>query len=170
VTIRRAAPSDVAAMREVEVDAGARFRDVGLARIADDPPPEAAVLLAHVVEGTAWVALDADGGVVGYAVASELDGEGHLDQVSVRERAMGRGVGSALVAGVCDWSAAEGHPAVTLTTYRDVPWNAPWYARRGFAELAETKLTTGLRAILERERAAGLEPPPRVAMRRPASR
>jgi hypothetical protein len=67
---------------------------------------------------------------------------------------------------VLTWSQAAGHPAVTLTTYRDVPWNGPWYRRRGFVDLADADLGPGLRAILERERAAGLEPPARIAMRR----
>jgi predicted GNAT superfamily acetyltransferase len=99
-----------------------------------------------------------------------MDGEGHLDQVSVLERAGGLGIGSALVDVVLDWSAAAGHPAVTLTTYRDVPWNGPWYARLGFVEVPEESLTPGLRATLERERALGLEPPARIAMRRPLQR
>ena len=25
-----------------------------------------------------------------------------------------------------------GLPCLTLTTFRDVPWNAPWYSRLGF--------------------------------------
>jgi hypothetical protein len=44
---------------------------------------------------------------------------------------------------------------VTLTTYADVPWNGPWYARHGFAELAE--LTPELARLRAAERAAGLD-------------
>jgi GNAT superfamily N-acetyltransferase len=172
VTIRLAVPSDIPAMQAIEVDAGARFRAIGLHVVADDPPPDAVVLLDRITSGLAWVAderpEDGDGPPVsvGYALASVVDGEGHLDQVSVRERASGHGIGSALVDIVLAWSAAAGHAAVTLTTYRDVPWNGPWYARRGFEELEERLLTPDLRAILERERAMGLEPPSRIAMRR----
>ena len=72
------------AMQAIEVDAGERFRDIGLHVVADDPPPVAAVLLEHVAAGTAWVAEEAPSVAVGYALASVVDGDGHLDQVSVR--------------------------------------------------------------------------------------
>lgn len=169
--VRPAVAGDVPAMQAIEVDAGARFRAAGLDAVADDPPPPADLLLTHVALGTAWVAAEPDRGgdvPVGYAIASVVDGEGHLDQVSVVERAAGRGIGAALVRRVVDWSATMGHPAVTLTTYRDVPWNGPWYARLGFREIPPATLTRGLIGILTAERAAGLEPPARVAMRRPA--
>lgn len=159
-------------MQAIEVDAGARFRAIGMDRVADDPPPDAALLLEHVAAGTAWVAVDTgvarDGSPVGYALASVVDGEGHLDQVSVRGGAAGRGVGAGLVAVVVAWSRAAGHPAVTLTTYRDVPWNGPWYARLGFVSIPDAALTPGLRTILDRERELGLVPPVRIAMRRPS--
>lgn len=172
VTIRPAVASDVGTMQAIEVDAGARFRAIGLHVVADDPPPDAAVLLDVIASGLAWIAEErSEGGdgplvPVGYALASVVDGDGHLDQVSVLDRASGRGIGSALLAVVLAWSAAAGHPAVTLTTYRDVPWNGPWYSRLGFVEIEESVLTPDLRAILERERAIGLEPPARIAMRR----
>jgi GNAT superfamily N-acetyltransferase len=163
--IRAARPEDIEAMRSVENDAGERFRTIGLGRVADDDPPEAALLRRHIDEGTAWVA-EADAAVVGYAIASVVDGEGHLDQVSVREAAMGRGTGGALVETVAGWAAAAGLPTLTLTTYADVPWNGPWYARRGFLTVSEADAGPELRAILAAERAAGLEPPARIAMRR----
>jgi GNAT superfamily N-acetyltransferase len=169
-TLRAATETDVEAMRAIEVDAGGRFRAIGLDVVADDPPPEPETLLGYVARGLAWIAEERpdDGSPVpvGYALASVVDGEGHLDQVSVLEQATGRGIGSALVDVVLSWSAAAAHPAVTLTTYGDVPWNGPWYARRGFVEVPDERLTPGLRAILERERAIGLEPPARIAMRR----
>ena len=57
------------------------------------------------------------------------------------------------------------YPAITLTTYADVPWNAPYYARRGFVEISE--FGPGLRAEREREQQLGLdEVGPRVVMRR----
>ena len=37
-----------------------------------------------------------------------------------------------LVLQVCDWAAGNGYASVTLTTFRDVPWNMPFYERLGF--------------------------------------
>lgn len=169
--VRPALAHDVPAIQAIELDAGARFRAAGLDAVADDPPPPADLLLAHIALGTAWVATVPGGDEdvpVGYAIASVVDGEGHLDQVSVLGRAEGGGVGTALVRRVLAWSAAADHPAVTLTTFRDISWNGPWYGRLGFTEVSRAMLTPGLAAILAAERAAGLEPPVRVAMRRPA--
>lgn len=61
---------------------------------------------------------------------------------------------------------SEGAPALTLTTFTDVPWNAPYYARCGFRRLDDGELTPGLREISEREAAHGLDRWPRVCMRR----
>lgn len=153
-------------IREIEVDAGARFRSVGLNAVADDAPPDRAGLAVHIANGTVWVAQLASGALVGYAAASIVDGEGHLDQVSLIEAAAGHGIGGQLVERVCAWAASLGMHAVTLTTFRDVAWNGPYYERRGFAIVDEADCGPELRALRVRERASWLEILPRVAMRR----
>jgi hypothetical protein len=71
------------------------------------------------------------------------------------------------VQAVCAWATGQGFDAVTLTTYRDVPWNAPFYARLGFVVVAEQDLSRGLVAIRVHERVAGDDDfGPRVAMRK----
>lgn len=163
--IRAATAADVERMRTIEIDAGARFREIGLLAIAADDPPEPAVLLAHVRAGTAWVA-EVDGEVVGYATASVVDAEAHLDQVSVMGAAAGRGVGRALIDRVLSWGRASGFPTVTLTTFRDVAWNGPYYERLGFVAVHEAGLGPELGAIRTAERVAGIDVAPRQAMRR----
>lgn len=167
--IRAAAAADLASLPDVEVRAGLTFRSIGLEAIADDPPPSADELLSHVRAGAAWVA-DVDGEIVGYAIASVVDGEGHIDQMSVVPEKQRWGIGQSLMQAVLSWSEREGHPSVTLTTFVDVPWNGPWYERQGFRFLRSDELGPELRAIRERERAAGLEIRPRAAMRRQRDR
>jgi hypothetical protein len=60
----------------------------------------------------------------------------------------------------------RGLDAVTLTTFRDVAWNAPYYERCGFRVLDETELGPGLRRVRDTEAAHGLDPARRVCMRR----
>ena len=55
----------------------------------------------------------------------------HVQELAVIPGQMRRGIGTALLAAACDWARAEGFAAITLTTYRDVPWNAPYYRREG---------------------------------------
>ncbi|WP_231929553.1 hypothetical protein [Micromonospora inositola] len=64
------------------------------------------------------------------------------------------------------WAADQGLPALTLTTFRNVPWNGPYYARCGFRELTGAQVTPGLTELLAAEAAMGLDPAERVAMRR----
>jgi GNAT superfamily N-acetyltransferase len=102
---------------------------------------------------------------VGFACIDIVDGDAHLWQLSVHPSAGRQGIGGALVHAACEWARSAGYGAVTLTTYRDVPWNGPFYARLGFVPLGD--LTPGLAAIREHERAIGDDDfGPRVAMRR----
>jgi hypothetical protein len=67
------------------------------------------------------------------------------------------------------WAAARDLPALTLSTFRTVPWNAPYYARLGFRELADGELTPGLRDVLAAEATLGLNPADRICMHRPTA-
>jgi GNAT superfamily N-acetyltransferase len=78
---------------------------------------------------------------------------------------MRQGIGSALVERACEWARAHDYPAITLTTYADVPWNGPYYAKRGFMEVADP--SPGLRAVRDQERGVGLDAVGRrIVMRR----
>jgi GNAT superfamily N-acetyltransferase len=106
---------------------------------------------------------------VGFASVGIVDGDAHLRQLSVEPRESRRGRGTALLTAVCDWATSSGFRAVTLTTFRDVPWNGPFYAARDFGEV--DVLTPGLAAIRDREVLIGLDDlGPRIAMRRDLAR
>lgn len=152
-------------MRAIEIDAGERFRTVGLDIIADDDPPSDVSLFAAIADGRAWVA-ELNTEVIGYARSSVVDGEGHLDQVSVIGTAAGYGIGALLVRQVCAWALTRGYHAVSLTTFRDVPWNGPYYRRLGFVEIPEDACGPQLKAIRRAERLAGIDVRPRIAMRK----
>ena len=155
--IRRATADDFPKLPEIERSAGECFRDVGMPEVADDVLPDPAELARYPF---AWVA----GGPepVAYLVAAPVDGNLHIEQVSVHASWARRGIGRALI----EEAARAGFPALTLTTFAEVPWNAPYYERCGFTRLAESALTPGLRRIRAVEAARGLGRWPRVAMRR----
>src|SRR5213593_1860995 len=81
VTIRPGRCDDIEALRDIERRAGARFRDVGLGHVADAEPFSAEELTDFIVAGRAWTALDGNGALCGYAVATVVDGNGHLEQI-----------------------------------------------------------------------------------------
>ncbi|MBT0771690.1 GNAT family N-acetyltransferase [Kineosporia sp. J2-2] len=183
MTIRPPRPDELPALQEIEWAGGEAFREIGMPEIADDEPFPLETLEAYRAAGHAWVHDGtghphhadspghpdhpdrAEGVPVAYLLMDVVDGLFHVEQVSVHPRAAGRGLGRALIDRVAELAAAQGVPALTLTTFADVPWNAPYYARRGF------RVMTGpgpqLRGVRRRERDHGLDRWPRVCMTRP---
>lgn len=94
---------------------------------------------------------------IGFARLESVDGSAHLEQLSVHPDHGRQGIGAQLLDAACRWAADHGHVAITLCTFADVPWNGPFYARRGFAHLAESELTPGLSALRRRELELGLD-------------
>ena len=70
----------------------------------------------------------------------------HLEEVDVHPDHGRRGVGTALVRAVCDWVRRSGHAEITLTTFRALPWNMPFYRRLGFEEMRDDALRPELLA------------------------
>jgi GNAT superfamily N-acetyltransferase len=151
-------------LRRLEVSAGQAFARIGMDRVAGDEALPADEMLSFVRDGRAWVTVDDDDRPIAYLLALWVDGVAHIEQVSVDPAHAGHGLGAALIEHAADWARAHGSPALTLTTFADVPWNAPYYERLGFRPL--TELTPGLRAIRDEEAAHGLDEWPRIAMRR----
>lgn len=102
--------------------------------------------------------------VVGFAHVLRLEGTAHLEQLAVHPDHHRRGLGSALLRAAMERAAEEGHDELTLSTYADVPWNAPFYRRHGF-EVIERPGPL-LRRLQEKEERMGLmRHGPRVVMR-----
>jgi N-acetylglutamate synthase-like GNAT family acetyltransferase len=117
-----------------------------------------------LAEGLVWVAED-DGALIGFAACQAFQDALHLWELAVRRDRQGEGAGRALVATAVAEARRLELPAVTLSTFRDIPWNAPFYTRLGFRELAPNALNGRLTAILMRERRLGLDAEARCAMR-----
>jgi GNAT superfamily N-acetyltransferase len=162
-SIRPATLEDFEAMREIDRAAGVRFADIGMEDVAAKDAPSA-TLRACINAKRAWVA-EADGRRVGYAIARVLDGVGHLQEVSVLPEYGRRGIGRALIQRVIDWARGEGYPALTLLTFRDVPWNGPYYEKLGFRPVPDAQLTPELRVERIHEGEWGLDLSARQAMR-----
>jgi GNAT superfamily N-acetyltransferase len=95
--------------------------------------------------------------VVGFAHVLEIEGAAHLEQLAVRPSGQRRGTGTALVRAAQAEAAARGHATLSLCTYADVPWNAPFYRRLGFVELGAAELGPLHRRLLEKEADLGLD-------------
>lgn len=158
---------DVVHFPEIERAAGAPFRERDMALIADDEPLPAHELLAYQRAGHAWVATDDGDEPIAYLVLDIVDESAHVEQVSVDPPCAHHRLGQALLDAAAAWAREQGLAAMTLTTFADVPWNAPYYVRLGFRVVPEQEWTPGLRRIRDHETATGLYVWPRVVMRRP---
>ncbi len=165
VAIRPAGAEDLIPMQRVERLAGEPFRTLGMDAVADDDPPPLEHLARHQEAGRAWVAVDGDI-VVAYLVLDVVDGTAHIEQVSVDPAYARQRIGQRLVEAAAGWAVRHGLHELTLTTFADVPWNAPYYERLGFSRLPEAALPPELAAVRAAERARGLDRWPRVAMAR----
>lgn len=165
-SITTARPGDVVHIPAIEL-AAAQLLSGHAPESALNETTELDVLHEAQRHGRLWVALATDA-PVGFAHAELIEpATAHLEEVDVDPAHGRRGLGTRLVLTLCEWAMSHGYEAVTLTTFRDVPWNMPFYARLGFEVVAGSELTPALRAIVDNEARRGLDPARRVVMRRP---
>lgn len=166
VTIRLTEAADAHVLPDVERSSARAFlAQPGLAWIADDHVLTVAQHLGFIAAGLHWVAVGPGDMPVGFLAAERFDPELHIWELSVREEWQGRGIGRRLIAEACAAAETSGLTAVTLTTFRDVPWNAPFYAKAGFAILEGDEIGDRLARVLAYERELGLPGDRRCAMR-----
>lgn len=163
--IRPTTAADIGVLPAVERSAAESFRQIpGLGWLVDGgvmPERRHAELAAA---GTSWVAVAA-GEPIGFLAAEVIGGELHIWELAVRQDQQGRGLGRALVQSAVDGAADRGLAAVTLTTFREVPWNQPFYEKIGFSTLSADATGERLAAILRSEVEQGLPGERRCAMR-----
>lgn len=164
--IRLARHEDLSALPDIERAANALFADYGLAKQLSDFLTPIESLREGVKADRLWVAADQADRAVGFALANAVGDNAHLDELDVDPSHGRRGLGAMLVETVCDWARASSYRAITLTTLRHIPWNAPWYQRLGFRVLEEDELSPALRDLLQEEIQRGLPADQRVAMQR----
>lgn len=155
--VRWADAAELSGLARVEVAADGLFEQVGIVF-----PPGTTMVEEVSDPGTVLVEGEPP---AGFAMIGWVDGNIHLEQLAVHPEHMRQGIGGRLVAAVREHARAVGAPAVTLTTFRDVPWNAPWYERHGFAALPPEEWGPELEALVKHERELGIELAPRVVMR-----
>jgi GNAT superfamily N-acetyltransferase len=165
-SIRRARPNDAAMFPAIENSAGQAFRQLAdLTAIADDEDMSVEAHLSLIAQGTSWVAVGRHDRPMGFLCAETGSRNLHIRELSVRYDCQRNGIGRRLVLHAVGQTRMRNMTSVTLTTFRDVPWNAPFYARLGFRVLSPRELTPDLADILRNEAEKGLSLRKRCAMR-----
>jgi GNAT superfamily N-acetyltransferase len=166
--IRQATPRDIDALPEIERSAGQLFKtypgDLGIPEEMYEQPNSVETFAAAQKRGRLWVATALEHTPIGFALVLDIDGYAHLEELDVLPAHQRQGIGSELLRVVCSWAKASGFPAVTLRTFRDVPWNAPFYLRRGFHIVENASLSPSYLKLEASERRRGLRTELRVTM------
>ncbi|QIK66231.1 GNAT family N-acetyltransferase [Nocardioides sp. HDW12B] len=147
--IRPGTEADLHRLVDVEVEAGQVFRTVGMTQVADDVP-QVSDLREAAESQRLWVT-QVGSEVAGYISAEVLDGNAHVAQVSVAPAFAGRALGRAMIKFLEDWGKTAGRPATTLTTFRDVPWNGPYYLRLGYRAMRDEDIGPELARTMAHE-------------------
>ncbi|NOT40274.1 MAG: GNAT family N-acetyltransferase [Alphaproteobacteria bacterium] len=132
-TIELGSPAEAGRLRRIERAAGARFREIGMGDIADGDVTPEAILEDRALNGRLILARDGAGQAAGFLIWSPKDAAAYIEEVSVHPDHAGHRLAARLIDRLGDEVRGR-YDDLSLTTFRDVPWNAPYYARLGFIE------------------------------------
>lgn len=158
--LRAARLEDIPHLPGIERSAAESFRGTAQAWIADDSIAEAEAYPPLIAAGGVWV-VERDHLPRGFIQTTVEGHDLHIWELSVHGDWQRQGLGAALIRTAVNRARASGLVGATLTTFREIPWNAPFYARLGFQVLETPELR--LATILAAEAARGLTD--RCAMR-----
>lgn len=164
--IRPAEERDLQALPALENSAGMLFTEIPeLAWLADGEDLSVSRYRELVAQGYSWVAVDPGHHAIAFLCATVEEDELHIWEVGVRRDMQRRGIGRQLIGQALRSALHNGLCSITLTTFRDVPWNAPFYSNLGFEMLEGAAMGDRLRTLLEAEVERGLPLKSRCAMR-----
>lgn len=162
--IRPRDPADDAHLVATENAANRLFAEHGYPELAEGGFPDVDEFRRMIGDGAAFVAEEAGGTPVGYAVLKPLGRLSHLRELAVHPAHGRKGLGRALVAAVIAAARKADSAGVSLTTFRDIPFNQPFYTSIGFRELPLAAAPSALVEAFHREVPGGVEPTRRVLM------
>lgn len=164
LSIRLARPEDADAFRRAEEDASTLLHEEPSLEGVPIPESQSAEHYRAMIARGNCLAATVEGEGVGFAAAGRIGRELHLHELSVARIHQRRGIGETLLRALVIDARNCGLSAITLNTYRNIPWNGPFYARHGFIELENLKDRPHLSRSLEAAVVAGMPRDRRCAM------
>jgi GNAT superfamily N-acetyltransferase len=162
--LRRGSAADIFRLQEIERDAATLFR--GWPGIDTSALTSVTALSDHlhaVAQGLSMV-MEVDGKLAGFAIGDMQGEDAYLRELDVALAHQQRGYGARLVDAFVAAARAKRARHIYLATFRTPPWNAPFYARMGFREVAHGDYLPWM-TDLEALQAAFLDLSTRVFMR-----
>lgn len=154
--IRKALPKDVHNLPELELEAATLFKEYNLTAGVIEEAASIDEFRKAQTAGHLLVAVLPDERITGFALMEIIDMGVHLAEVDVLPAYGKKGIGAALVKSVCSWAGKNGHKCVTLTTFRHIPWNAPFYRKLGFRVMTTEEFSPDISYRVNDEHEQGL--------------
>lgn len=163
--VRPAEAKDAPLLPAVERSAAQKFLQFpNLAWLANGDTQSVEQHSDYIKRGLEWVAVDAANLPIAFINGSLDKTVFHIHEISVESSHQGKGIGRGLVAMAKQWAIISDCSAITLTTFRNMPWNEGFYRSMGFRTLESWELTPALENITKNEADAGLLIQERCAM------
>ncbi|RBJ62610.1 GNAT family N-acetyltransferase, partial [Pseudomonas sp. MWU12-2534b] len=112
-----------------------------------------------------WVALTSCRNHCSLSNPQIYDRQLHVCENSGDTGHQGQGICKRLLQAAPEFTPEQQLKALTLSTFRALPWNEPFYQRQGFVTLQPAQLSSRLREVLADETQPGLPAARRCAMR-----
>ena len=151
--LRLAVAADFPRLAAIELAAARLFPPGRVPDVEETLPLD--LLKQGLAEQLLWVA-EQQAVVVGFTLSGVHQEYLHLLEVAVHPDWGRQGIGRQLVSQVLEQAGRRGLPGVTLTTFRDLAFNGPFYASLGFVEIPAHQCSAIIADIIARELALGM--------------
>lgn len=166
VHVRFANKADYLSLPRIEKSAAKAFLTIGMDEIADMEPLSVSFYneLEQQKPFFIFVAENENLDLLGFCLVIFIDEQPHIKELSVSAEHTGKGIGTLLIQNVVKESKNRDYQAITLTTFTEVPFNAPFYQKLGFAMFTPEHDWPELHSTLQDEKAGVLKNYKRTAM------
>ncbi|HYJ10716.1 MAG TPA: GNAT family N-acetyltransferase [Polyangiaceae bacterium] len=155
--IRLARTDELTRLPAIEMAAAQRFLTSLHPDAAEGHPISVALHQTWLAHDGVWVAEAPPDEIAGFAAWVPLAMDMYVVELDVHPAHAGRRVGARLLDALSALGSQLGFGRLVLRTFRDVPWNAPYYQRLGFDTLSECEEHPELASVRRREASVGLD-------------
>ena len=162
--VRLARENELYRLNAIEEAASQLFANTKFALEIDQDTLSIDLLREQQAKDLVWVAVGDRDNPVGFAVVMIMGDRIHLHELSVAPEHGRKGLGTRLIKTITQFAKSSGFTGVTLSTFRDISWNAPFYRKLGFRAMNEKEIGINLQNIRTEEAHNGLPISERILM------
>lgn len=169
IAVRKAESEDISNIIEIEQSSGNVFSSMPiefLCSLPEEMPLHSYEFYEETIELDGLFVAELEKKVVGFICIRNINEELtiHISEFAVDYAYQKRRIGFQLINFVIEL-AKKRRKSITLTTFSNVPWNAPFYEKLGFVIMNRSELNERLALLLAQEVEVGLPKEHRCAMR-----